>query len=482
MDIRMQWRMLTGLLWLAVSMCSQAARAQTIYPDPPLPAAMVDWETAAQPDQDAAPSSNFIRAQALMGELAVAAYDSEASFRDQAQTLGFHAIDMLEGGFGSLAYIGAMPQYGMMFIAIRGSQEPEDFLADALWVETAVTDDRIFGEMHAGFLLHADEISEELPTVAPGCAGPLAGYQIWLTGHSLGGAAATLLAEILKQQGCDIAGVSTFGSPRPGLANFAASYTSSVAAKSHNWRYAQDPVYCMPPGGGWRHIGTHNRINPDGSATLNLNGPGCDDPVDLLWVLQDSLVGRLTLGQLAAHVGTRVAQAILDWLAGLFDLGIECVDSSAWDEVAFAGCNITDYGYNVFSNYGIAPRDLLKTLVTLALHSGDHTSYEDALDADFSVSANTRTIRFTIPNDSSLDDLTMYEHENQGHCTPTREGTIRYCDFVGALGSVIRVTVSGAPDLVAEPTDCTAGYALNPLRCDVHVDGAHTIPFFSIAE
>ncbi|HSU67742.1 MAG TPA: lipase family protein, partial [Tepidisphaeraceae bacterium] len=49
--------------------------------------------------------------------------------------------------------------------------------------------------------------------------------RVWVTGHSLGGAMATLAALRLATEGLDVRGVYTFGSPRVGNDEFYAKYS-----------------------------------------------------------------------------------------------------------------------------------------------------------------------------------------------------------------------------------------------------------------
>jgi hypothetical protein len=67
--------------------------------------------------------------------------------------------------------------------------------------------------------------------------------RLWLTGHSLGGALATLAAVDLKGQGRPVQEVVTFGAPRVGDAAFAQGYqVPTVRFVNHH-----DPVPWVPP-------------------------------------------------------------------------------------------------------------------------------------------------------------------------------------------------------------------------------------------
>ncbi|KAJ9529583.1 hypothetical protein QJQ45_013902 [Haematococcus lacustris] len=87
--------------------------------------------------------------------------------------------------------------------------------------------------------------------------GRQAGRRLWVTGHSLGGAMATLTALGLKRQGYNVAGLYTFGSPRVGNAGFsrlfrdAGLWTRSYRFVNEDDAVPQVPLTVM----GYAHVG-----------------------------------------------------------------------------------------------------------------------------------------------------------------------------------------------------------------------------------
>ena len=94
------------------------------------------------------------------------------------------------------------------------------------------------------------------------------GRKIWLTGHSLGGALATLCAYRLHKQGVPVRGVITIGSPRVGNPAFANDFNSMFGAKSTRWVDDDDFVTQIPPELGgpleYRHVGSSITSRPTG--------------------------------------------------------------------------------------------------------------------------------------------------------------------------------------------------------------------------
>ena len=96
---------------------------------------------------------------------------------------------------------------------------------------------------------------------------------IWVTGHSLGGALATMMgAEILRRidagENYKLKGVYTFGSPRVGNNAFHAKFTKAAAASGTRvvrFRNGDDIVTAVP---GllleYKHVGTLAHLSEDG--------------------------------------------------------------------------------------------------------------------------------------------------------------------------------------------------------------------------
>lgn len=122
------------------------------------------------------------------------------------------------------------PTEPFVVVAFRGTEFPD---ADDLWTDGNFPKEPFhFGRVHGGFSDALDSVrellDERLATVDRD-------VQIWVTGHSLGGALASLFtAELLHRvdQGANlrVAGMATFGSPRVGDDTFFAA-TEALAAE-----------------------------------------------------------------------------------------------------------------------------------------------------------------------------------------------------------------------------------------------------------
>ncbi len=122
---------------------------------------------------------------------------------------------------------------------------------DDLWIDgqflPAVC--RVGGKVHAGFLRAFAEISDRLDQVVQTRRPE---QRLWLTGHSMGGALATLAAAHIGAAA--VQGIHTYGCPRVGNAVFA----GLLPVESHNrFVHRDDSVPALPPEFlGYVHAGT----------------------------------------------------------------------------------------------------------------------------------------------------------------------------------------------------------------------------------
>ena len=95
---------------------------------------------------------------------------------------------------------------------------------------------------------------------------------LWITGHSLGAALATLAAErAVRDAGLDVRGVYTYGSPRVGEIQFKQNYEArGLNATTYRVLYDIDVVQRIPPGDTYTHVGKLEFIDADGHLHTNV--------------------------------------------------------------------------------------------------------------------------------------------------------------------------------------------------------------------
>lgn len=174
----------------------------------------VDWSLAAQ-----------LRNQALR------AYD--AATVDNQFTGAQALVNLTEAG---------------IVVAFRGSSQAKDWMINAqfkleplCWMHGDM-----IAEVHHGFLKQFESVDVDVVRQVRGLVALHPDAKIFVTGHSLGGALATLCALEFKRLGLDPDGVFTFGAPRVGNKAFAEIYNRSLKDVTFNFVNEGDPVPLMP--------------------------------------------------------------------------------------------------------------------------------------------------------------------------------------------------------------------------------------------
>lgn len=166
----------------------------------------------------------------------------------------FKAIDITKKPFfDTQAFVCA--DADILLVAFRGteSRDLKDWLTDA---QFDLTDGPIKGtknKVHRGFHQALDSAWEKLgAAIAELRTGNQA---IWITGHSLGGALATLaaarlsLGDGIRDQQFDVQGLYTFGQPRTGNRDFTAAFDQRFQGRSFRFVNNNDIVPEVPPMG-----------------------------------------------------------------------------------------------------------------------------------------------------------------------------------------------------------------------------------------
>jgi len=177
-------------------------------------------------------------------------------------------------------------------VAFRGSEiwkkrEKTDLNAMVADLKTNIdirlTDWEQGGKVHRGFKEALDEVWPDLlPHIKnlhrKGC-------KIWMTGHSLGAALATLAASRFG----NVQGVYTFGSPRVGDGLFRELLKISIYRIVNN----DDIVPHIPPSGAYVHVGKMKFIDSNGIIrnSMNENKPLVNEP-------RDETYGQVNSGRL----------------------------------------------------------------------------------------------------------------------------------------------------------------------------------------
>ena len=173
---------------------------------------------------------------------------------------GFAAVEFFDNPLTSTeCYVAASDRAAI--VTFRGTQinAIQDAVSDADALRVAWDGE---GRVHRGFLAALDAVWGRLERHLRS----LGARTIWMTGHSLGAALATLAARRWIGGGGAVAGVYTVGSPRVGDRDFASGFDRALGGRSFRYVNGVDSVTDLPfAQWGYVHAGEERRLirSPD---------------------------------------------------------------------------------------------------------------------------------------------------------------------------------------------------------------------------
>ena len=199
-----------------------------------------------------------LRTGFYMAHASWAAYETEPGSWCDRLALGDSVTLITRDEFH--AFLGSLKHTRVL--AFRGTHSAGNFLTDA---ETPLVSHPEYpGRVHCGFSEAVDYVWSDIRRLL---GNPSQCPPIWVTGHSLGGAMATLISVRLAAEGFQVRGVYTYGSPRPGDGAFHNSYDMP------NNRFVNDNdlVPHMPFRWCYKHVGDLKLLDPQGNLKEELS-------------------------------------------------------------------------------------------------------------------------------------------------------------------------------------------------------------------
>lgn len=129
-------------------------------------------------------------------------------------------------------------------LSVRGSNNIRNWISNIAfsWTNCPFVSDC---KVHTGFQAAWDEISSAAQNAVSSALAANPGYRVVATGHSLGGAVATLGAVYMRHAGRQVE-VYSYGSPRVGNDKFA-NFVTGQGAGEYRVTHTDDPVPRLPP-------------------------------------------------------------------------------------------------------------------------------------------------------------------------------------------------------------------------------------------
>eukprot|EP00884_Botryococcus_braunii_P018330 jgi/Botrbrau1/5180/Bobra.0172s0050.2 len=203
-----------------------------------------------------------------VANMAKAAYASGEDFRD-CTNVG-HSVFVnrdQKGQKDGQAHVAWRPAINTLIVAFRGTSSSADMFVDARFSPTSASflDSLITGaRVHRGFHDQLKDMWEDLEAaiddVREAASQKASVEHIIVTGHSLGGALATIGGPLLAKKfpKADVR-VVTFAAPRAGNEKFAAAFESLIGT-SLRFHFNYDPVPCAPFG--YKHVNNCVYLKP----------------------------------------------------------------------------------------------------------------------------------------------------------------------------------------------------------------------------
>lgn len=136
----------------------------------------------------------------------------------------------------------------MIVLVFRGTTSWTDWLTNVKFVLTPCA----VGNVHAGFHQALDLVWEQVYDAI--CTWKDSRQSLWVTGHSLGGALATLAVDRMTEKLLDVSGLYTFGQPRVGDKKFADHFDRKM--KRYTFRFVDDEdIVTRVPFPPYQHVG-----------------------------------------------------------------------------------------------------------------------------------------------------------------------------------------------------------------------------------
>jgi len=178
------------------------------------------------------------------------------------------------GRFDTQAVVAAYDR--TMLVAFRGSENPQlpsgrvvNALRDWLITDADVALETVGDlgsevDLHRGFWRAFTAVASDIEEAVRASFGDC--RRLWITGHSMGGALATIAAPWLSQRGFPVTGVCTYGAPMVGGIRLRRLFRDLPIRGFHRYVLAGDPVPRLPPEPlNYQHAHAPRVIDEDGT-------------------------------------------------------------------------------------------------------------------------------------------------------------------------------------------------------------------------
>ncbi len=254
-----------------------------------------------------------------MSKLSDAAYLPQAEFTKVAKSLGFDDVRFFTKG-SSQAYV--VVKDDAVVVAFRGTEKKAgDFIDDAKVVRTEFVTGEKGTKVHRGFKAATEDVwagPNGIEATLKSLRSAKPGRSVLLTGHSLGGAMATVATAELAKAGTPATGTYVFGSPRVGNEEFAAWFDKTVTTlyphQKQNDAVTRVPglLNWLPELSDWSEVGHKNQRYLAGTGDVMVGAGWSDKFMDRFYGRVESSIPKFekTLDWAMEHGSAKTKAAI----------------------------------------------------------------------------------------------------------------------------------------------------------------------------
>jgi triacylglycerol lipase len=194
------------------------------------------------------------------------AYEKAETIETQVKQWGFDRFKFLEDKdsvkVDTQAFV--MGNDEAVVLAFRGTENSTDWRTDLAFSKHKT----MIGGLHRGFKAGLDAVIDDVVEAVSSMRDNNQAF--WVTGHSLGGALATLATAYYRFEKQPVSGLYTFGSPRVGNKDFDSFFEPDFGRKSFRVVNGNDIVTRVPPRNfGFKHVGVCMFFDADDGWTVN---------------------------------------------------------------------------------------------------------------------------------------------------------------------------------------------------------------------
>jgi triacylglycerol lipase len=255
----------------------------------------------------APPDPGYDDAKALAcARVATLAYErDEAEVRAHARSWGWSDVRLIESKHhdGVVHAATVLRRGDVVVVGFRGTEDWDDWKANLkVWGVRPYPD---WGSVHRGWWFTLEKLWPELEAVL----GEPERSNVWLTGHSLGGALALLAAARRLRDGGEVAGVYTFGQPPVAKFDLVRQNSGGLASGYFRLISSVDAVADEDLSG--KHCGMARYFDPAGR--LFDRGPSfCQHQIDLFVAKWGEISHRGNHAETSAHHRTKYVDLLAE--------------------------------------------------------------------------------------------------------------------------------------------------------------------------